>query len=147
MQVHGIHGCRLVYQEVVEALSNYKKSYFWWYVNPACGDSTGSKWIEKDQACVSPRPVWGKRGEGAVWFSVCGAPLDIGLMVVMLMFYSRVVSVVLVLLWVGPFLRSRYGIEWQKVCCIVSVNEMSAEWHSRNLILATDCFRIVTLIA
>ena len=76
MQVHGIHGCRLVHKEVVEALSNYKKSYFWWYVNPACGDSTGSKWIEKDQACVSPRPVWGKRGEGAVWFSVCGAPLD-----------------------------------------------------------------------
>ena len=33
----------------------------------------------------------------------------IGLMVVMS--YSRVVSVVLVLLGVGPVLRSRYGIE------------------------------------
>ena len=35
----------------------------------------------------------------------------IGLMVVMLMSYSRVVSVVLVLLGVGPVLRSRYVIE------------------------------------
>ena len=76
MQVHGIRGRRLVYKEVVEALSNCKKSYFWWYGNPACVDSTGSNRIEKDQARVSPRPVSGKRGEGAVWFSVCGAPLD-----------------------------------------------------------------------
>ena len=30
----------------------------------------------KDQGCVSPRPPWGSRGEGAVWFSACGAPLD-----------------------------------------------------------------------
>ena len=29
MQVHGIRGRRLVYKEVVEALSNCKKSYFW----------------------------------------------------------------------------------------------------------------------
>ena len=35
----------------------------------------------------------------------------IGLMVVMLMSYSRVVSVVLVLSRVGTVLRSRYGIE------------------------------------
>ena len=35
----------------------------------------------------------------------------IGLMVVMLVSYSRVVSVVLVLLGVGPVLRSRYVIE------------------------------------
>ena len=35
----------------------------------------------------------------------------IGLMAVMLMSYSCVVSVVLVLSGIGPFLRSRYGIE------------------------------------
>ena len=35
----------------------------------------------------------------------------IGLMVVMLISYSRVVSVVLVLSGVGPVLRGRYGIE------------------------------------
>ena len=34
----------------------------------------------------------------------------IGLMVVMLMFYSGVVSVVLVLLGVGPFLMSKYWV-------------------------------------
>ena len=32
--------------------------------------------IEKDQTCVSSRPVRGKKGEGALWFSVCVAPLD-----------------------------------------------------------------------
>ena len=42
----------------------------------------------------------------------------IGLMVVMLMSYSRVVSVVLLRL--GPVLRSRYRIELQKKCCITS---------------------------
>ena len=35
----------------------------------------------------------------------------IGLMVVMLMSYSHVVSVVLVLSGVGPVLRSRYGTD------------------------------------
>ena len=35
----------------------------------------------------------------------------IGLMVVMLISYSRAVSVVLVLLGVGPVLRRRYGFE------------------------------------
>ena len=32
--------------------------------------------VRKDQALLSARPVWGKMGERAVWFSVCGAPLD-----------------------------------------------------------------------
>ena len=65
--------------------SHYKKSY-WWYGNPVCGDLTGRNWIEKDQDHVPPRPVWGKRGEGAVRFCVCMECLwMIGLMVVMLM--------------------------------------------------------------
>ena len=50
--MHGIRGRRLVYREVVETLSNYKKSYFWRYGNLACGDSTGSNRIEKDQDLV-----------------------------------------------------------------------------------------------
>ena len=73
---HGICGRMLVYKEVVEALSNYKKYYFWWYGNLACGDATGSNQIEKGQARVSPRPVWEKRGEWTVWFRVFGALLD-----------------------------------------------------------------------
>ena len=60
MQVHEIRGRGLVCKEVVEAPSNYMKSY------------------------------------------------------------SRMVSVVLVLSEVGPVLRRRYGVEWQKVCCIFS---------------------------
>ena len=38
-----------VYKEVVEARSNYKKSYFWLFGNPTCGDSTGGDRTEKDQ--------------------------------------------------------------------------------------------------
>ena len=31
---------------------SYKKSYFWWYGNPTCGDSTGSNQIAKDQTDI-----------------------------------------------------------------------------------------------
>ena len=37
-----------MYKEVVEVRSNYKKSYFSWFENPACGDSAGMNQIEKD---------------------------------------------------------------------------------------------------
>ena len=48
LQVHEIRGCRLMYKEVVEALSKYKKSNFWCFRNSACGDLTGSYRIEND---------------------------------------------------------------------------------------------------
>ena len=73
-QVHGIGSRKLVYKEVVEVRSNYKsnsrKSYFWWFGNPTCGDSSGSNSTEKDQDHVSPMLIWGNGGEGVVWFSV-----------------------------------------------------------------------------
>ena len=47
LQVHGIGSRRLVYNELVEVRSIYKKPYFWSFENPACGDSTGSNRIEK----------------------------------------------------------------------------------------------------
>ena len=47
----------------------------------------------------------------------------IGLMVLMLMSYSRVLSALFILSGFGPVL-SRYGIEWQKVCSIVSVKRV-----------------------
>ena len=47
LQVYWICSRRLVYSEVVEARSNYKKSYLWWFRNSACVDSTRSNWIEK----------------------------------------------------------------------------------------------------
>ena len=76
LQQHKICGVRLVYKEVVEALSNSKKSYFWWFGNPARGGSTESNRTEKDQTRAPSKPVWGKRGEGAVWFSACGLSSD-----------------------------------------------------------------------
>ena len=60
LQMHGICSHRLVYREVVETQSNYKKSYLWWFRYPACGDATGSNWIKKDKFCVSPGLVCGK---------------------------------------------------------------------------------------
>ena len=64
LQVYGIGSRRLVYSEVVEGQSNYKKSYLWWFRILACGDSTGSDRIEKDQVGVTPGLVWGKGEEG-----------------------------------------------------------------------------------
>ena len=48
LRVHGIGNLKLVYKEVVEVRSNYKKSYFWWFGNPTCGGSAGRNQIEKD---------------------------------------------------------------------------------------------------
>ena len=77
--VHGICNRRLVYSEVVEARSDYKKFYLQWFVNIVCYDATGSNQMEKDLVRVSPGRVLGKGGEKIVWFSVGegegGAPL------------------------------------------------------------------------
>ena len=48
LQVHGIGSRKLVYKEMVELWPNYKKFYFWWIGNPACGDSAESNQIEKE---------------------------------------------------------------------------------------------------
>ena len=60
LQVHGICSRRLVYKKVAEARSNYKRSYFWWFEIPACGNSTEIDQIEKDQGRVSPILAWEK---------------------------------------------------------------------------------------
>ena len=80
-------------------------------MTPACGESTGSNWIEKDQDRVSAGLVCGKRGENGQCDLVLAERLQmIGLMVVMSMSYSRVVNVALILWGVGPILRNKYGI-------------------------------------
>ena len=80
-------------------------------MTPACGESTGSNWIEKDQDRVSAGLVSGKRGENGQCDLVLAERLQmIGLMVVMSMSYSRVVNVALILWGVGPILRNEYGI-------------------------------------
>ena len=63
----------MVYNEVIEFQSNYKEPYFWWFGNPASGDSTGSNQIKKELGRVSPR--LGRRENGQCDL-MCGAPLD-----------------------------------------------------------------------
>ena len=75
LQVYGICSHRLVFSEVVEAWSNYKKFYLWWFRNPACGDSAGSNRIQKDRVGAPLGLVWGIGEGGVVWLSVSEAPL------------------------------------------------------------------------
>ena len=115
LQVHGICNHRLMYSEAVAGWLNYKEillavtyeSCLWWF------DSAVSNWTVKDQVRVAPRFVWRKGekpGEEEVaCFRMCGAPL-IGLVLVLLMSFSRMVIVVLVLKGVGSILSNGYGI-------------------------------------
>ena len=98
--------------------------------------------IENDQAHVSHRPVWGKRGEGVVWFSVCGGPLDDWT-------NSGYVDVLFTCGESGfSFFRSWSCSEeqvWDWMITMLQcfqLKEMSTGWHSRNLILAIYCCRI-----
>ena len=51
--MHGIHGRRLVYREVVETHQTIRNLTS----RDMGGDLTGINQIEKDQACLPPRPV------------------------------------------------------------------------------------------
>ena len=59
----------------------------------------------------------------------------IGLMVVLLMSFSRMVSMVLFLRGVGSILGNEFGIEGQNYVVLLQGSEMSTGIHSRNLIL------------
>ena len=59
----------LAYNKEIEARSNYKKSYLWWFRNPA-SDSTGSNRIEKECVGVTPGIAWGG-GEERLCDLVC----------------------------------------------------------------------------
>ena len=52
VQIHRIGSRRLVYKGMVGVWSKYKKPYFCWYGNLACGDSAESNRIEKDKYIV-----------------------------------------------------------------------------------------------
>ena len=75
LQVHGIGSRRLVYKEVAGVWSNYKKTYFWWFGNPACGKSTRNNWIEKYKV-VHLLDLFEGRGDKEQYDLVCGEPLD-----------------------------------------------------------------------
>ena len=49
LQVYEIFSHRLMYSEVNEARSNYKKTYFWSFRNFTCDDSTGTEPIKKNR--------------------------------------------------------------------------------------------------
>ena len=69
LQLHGICSYKLVYREVVEARSNYKRSYFCYFQgfgNIICGDLTGVIWIEKDYVRLPPDLAW-EKGEKWRW--------------------------------------------------------------------------------
>ena len=50
--------------EVVEAWSNYMRSYLWWSRNLACGDLNGSYGIKKEWLLVFHGLFWGDWGKG-----------------------------------------------------------------------------------
>ena len=74
IQVHWIGSHKLVYKEMVEVRSNYKKSYFWWFGNPTCGDTAERTQIGKD--IVYMLDLF--KGMQKKWHCdlVCGAPVD-----------------------------------------------------------------------
>ena len=75
LQVHGIGSCRMVYNEVVEVRSNYQKSSFWCFGNPASGDSAGRNPIEKRKV-VYLRDLFEGMGKKGHCDLVCVAPVD-----------------------------------------------------------------------
>ena len=128
LQVHRIRSCRLLYKDVVEVRSNYKKFYFWWFGNPACGKSTGSNQIEKDQGCVSARLVRGKKGENGQCDLVRAECLQMIVVTgVMLMVFFMCDELV-------PILRNGCKILIQNYVALFQENQISAGLYSRNLI-------------
>ena len=127
LQVHGIRSRRLFYKKVVEVWSNYK-SYFWWFGIPTCGIWLVVTRLKKTRVVyLLDLSEW--REENRQFYLVhVELSQMIGLMVVMLMSYSCVVSVVVVLWGVGPILGNGY-----------------AGWHSRNLKLGIDSCRIAII--
>ena len=98
----------------------FRHSYLSRFRNVAFGDSTGSNWIKKDRIHLPPRLVWGKRGEGLVWFSVREAPLDDwanGCLVDVFFTYTEYCFSSM-----GSWYYSREWVwKWKtKLCCIVS---------------------------
>ena len=131
LQVHGIRSRRLVYKEVVEVRSNYKKSYFWWCwllrLNPgAWGEDLTSQlsWAAAWLLATCGSPVYlvvDQLRSCVLW------PLMIGLMVVLLTVFFMVSMVLLI----GSWCYSREWIWnlWTKLCCIAS-GKWNVSWVS-----------------
>ena len=127
LQVHWIGRRRPVYKEVVEVLSDCKISSFWWFGNPAYGDSTGSNWIKKDKTVYLP-DLFVRMVEKRQWDLVCGAPLDdwanAGLFWCPM--HVHVVSAVLTFCVVGLILRNGCEFGDKRYVSLLQESEMSA---------------------
>ena len=108
LQVHGIDSRKVVYKEVVEVQSNYKKPYFWWFGNPFYGDSAGSNRIRKDKVVylLDLFQGMGKKGRCDL---VGGAPEDDWINAGLCWCFIHV-SVILILWGADPILRTGCGI-------------------------------------
>ena len=129
--------CTGKWLRLYQTIRNLTSSEILWCGNIVCGDSTCSNWIEKYQARVPPRPVLGKRGDGECDLSCVEHFWMIGLMVVMLMFYLRVVSVFLVFSGVGVktlnFQHSSLSVIQQEI--FKKIVLMVHTWDEWNLYL------------
>ena len=76
LQVHGICNRRLVHREVAEDRLNYKRTYLWWFRNPACGDSILGLARLKKTSFVCLLGLFGERGSRSWCDLLCGASLD-----------------------------------------------------------------------
>ena len=108
MKVYGIGSRRLVYKEVVEVQSNYKKSYFWWFENPSCDDSAGRNQIEKDMVYLLD--LFKEVGKKRHCNLVCGVPAEDDWVNAGLCWCLIQVSMILILWEAGPVLRRGCGI-------------------------------------
>ena len=107
LQGHGIGSRKLVYKELVEVQTNYKKSYFWWFGNPACGDSGGRNQTEKDIVYLLVS-LDGMENNGDCYL-VCRAPVNDWANAGSC--WSLIhMSVILILWGAGPILRNGCGI-------------------------------------
>ena len=76
LQVHGIFNRRLVHREVAEDRLNYKRTYLWWFRNPAFGDSILGLARLKKTGFMCLLRLFGERGRRSWCDLVCGASLD-----------------------------------------------------------------------
>ena len=60
LKLHGVCNCRMTYMGLVEALSNYERSYLSQFRNHGCVDSIGSNMVEKENVRLPPGLVWVK---------------------------------------------------------------------------------------
>ena len=88
-------------------------------------------WIKRMRRQEELSPVWGKRGEGVTWLSVCRAPFDNVLLCQLCWFLlKRALSMILNLWGVGSILRNGCGNQGRKVCCIAP-----GEWKVSRVVL------------